>query len=659
MWPSLRRARLADTAHAAAIASMWVVAAALWTRFGWSPGLEACAFAALATFAAVDRRGMSRSRSELAALVGSMSDAVIALDRKGRIAKAFAPEGMDLMEGAGFPVGASMFKLLPPAARPRYIDAVKRLSRKESPSPSEVFDFVGANALGEEVHVQATVSRVGEESIDSDYLVVLRDISIRKLAELSHHDQAMVDELTRLPNRRHLEIKMAEAMERAQLGALGALLFIDMDHFKKLNDSLGHEAGDAMLREVALRIRGTLGANDMAARVGGDEFVVMLQGLSDHARQAEDQAMESAELIRGALDIPYDLSGREFHSTPSIGVSMLGPGLGSAQDALRRADLAMYEAKAHGKNAARLFEPAMEDRARASANLQEDLARLASSEAPGDELRLVFQPKLDANGRFVGAETLVRWEHPTRGGVSPGSFIPMAESSGHIIPIGRWVMEQSMVRAALWRDQLVAAGATISFNVSPLQFSQDDFVATVELELRGSGAAPGTLTIEITESVLMSRQASAVKKLGELRAMGLRVSLDDFGTGFSSLSYLKNFDVDEFKIDQSFVRDIVTDAKSQAIVSALADLGRRLGVWVVAEGVEKQEQWRKLKELGVDAGQGYLFGHPAEIEEFEVLWLDASHLDASAPDSAILARPCFGHCRSESPIPAGIPCPLE
>lgn len=624
----------------AAASAAWCVAAAQWAGLGSHSGVSTGSDRARLVFLAVagagvaalalgsmllrDYRRLARSRAELSALIGSMRDAVIALDAKTRILSSHCPDGLDINAGRGFDVGAKIYGLLPNSARLPFSCAVRALARRDDLGATETFDFVSANSLGDPLHAQATISRVESSGEGARYLVVLRDISARKISEESHRDLALLDELTGLPNRRSLGFKMKDALERARLGQHGSLLFIDMDHFKKLNDALGHEAGDEMLREVARRIRVMLGPNDLAARVGGDEFVVMLQGLSEDLAEAKEQAMEAAETIRQGLDIAYELSGRQFHSTPSIGVSLFGPRTDDAQSALRHADLAMYEAKIKGKNAAKLFEPSMELRARASADLQEDLARLVDHGDLARELRLALQPKLDSAGSFAGAEALIRWRHPTRGEISPGEFIPLAETSGHIIPIGRWVMRETMRTAASWRDNLRRMGATISFNVSSLQFAQDDFVNVVGDELQLTGADPLTITIEITESVLMARQGAAVEKLAKLKAMGLRVSLDDFGSGFSSLGYLKNFEVDEIKLDQSFVRDIEADPKARSIVEALVALGMSLGISVVVEGIERVEQWELLRHGGIAAGQGFYFGYPTEIEDFELLWLDSA-----------------------------------
>ncbi|MBI2746652.1 MAG: EAL domain-containing protein [Burkholderiales bacterium] len=439
------------------------------------------------------------------------------------------------------------------------------------------------------------------------YRGIGRDISKRKNAEDETQRLAFYDTLTGLPNRRLLMDRLSHAqVTSARSKRYGALLFIDLDNFKDLNDTLGHDVGDLLLEQVALRLVSCLREGDTAARFGGDEFVVMLEDLNESDTDAASQAELVAEKIINRLNAPYELVGRQHNSSPSIGITLFcGSSLG-VDELLKRADVAMYQAKAAGRNTMRFFDPGMQAAVLARAALDADL-RLGLQR---DELLLHYQPVVDAYNKIVGYEALLRWRHPGRGLVSPGEFIGLAEQTGLILPIGQWVLRSACRQLVAWSQQPATARLSLAVNVSARQFRQADFVAQVQSVLSETGVDPQYLKLELTESVLISDVEDAIRKMGALRERGVRFALDDFGTGYSSLSYLKRLPLDQLKIDQSFVRDVLTDPNDAAIVRTILALAQSMDLQAVAEGVETEGQRQFLLDNGCTVFQGYLFGRP-------------------------------------------------
>jgi len=439
------------------------------------------------------------------------------------------------------------------------------------------------------------------------YRGIGRDISKRKNAEDETQRLAFYDTLTGLPNRRLLMDRLAHAqVTSARSKRYGALLFIDLDNFKDLNDTLGHDVGDLLLEQVALRLVSCLREGDTAARFGGDEFVVMLEDLNESDADAATQAELVAEKIINRLNAPYELVGRQHNSSPSIGITLFcGSSLG-VDELLKRADVAMYQAKAAGRNTMRFFDPGMQAAVLARAALDADL-RLGLQR---DELLLHYQPVVDAYNKIVGYEALLRWRHPGRGMVSPGEFIGMAEQTGLILPIGQWVLRSACRQLVAWSAQPATRKLSLAVNVSARQFRQADFVSQVQAVLDETGVDPQHLKLELTESVLISDVEDAIRKMGLLRERGVRFALDDFGTGYSSLSYLKRLPLDQLKIDQSFVRDVLTDPNDAAIVRTILALAQSMDLQAVAEGVETEGQRQFLLDNGCTVFQGYLFGRP-------------------------------------------------
>ncbi|MGS2742074.1 EAL domain-containing protein [Halomonas sp. LS-001] len=442
------------------------------------------------------------------------------------------------------------------------------------------------------------------------YVATLSDITQRKAAEQEIHQLAFYDSLTLLPNRRLLIDRLEAALKNTRRdGLYSALMFIDLDNFKTINDSLGHYLGDSLLRGVADRLVAVVRDNDTVARLGGDEFVIMLHNLGDSEAAAIDGAEAIASKLLSSLLEPIDVEGHTLQISGSIGITLFqGDGVGVSA-ILQQADLAMYQAKAAGRNALRFFDPSMQAAVVDRAQLEGDLRYAIERQ----ELALFYQTQVNAEGSVVGVEALVRWHHPMRGVVSPGVFIPLAEENHLIGSIGGWVLETACQQLAEWAGGEATKGLIIAVNVSPNQFRQPYFVAQVEEVLARTGANPQQLKLEVTESLLMEDLGAISARMEKLREMGVRFSLDDFGTGYSSLAYLKRLPLDQLKIDQSFVRDVLDDPADAAIVRTVIALAHSLELDVIAEGVETQAHRDWLFSEGCLAYQGYWFSRPAPI----------------------------------------------
>ncbi len=447
------------------------------------------------------------------------------------------------------------------------------------------------------------------------YRGIGRDITPQKQAADQIHRLAFYDALTGLPNRRLLIEQLKKAVQiNVRHGLRGALLFIDLDNFKTLNDTLGHDVGDVLLQQVAKRLVECVREADTVARLGGDEFVVVLEDLSDDALDAASQADAVGQKILSSLNAPYQLAGRDHRSSPSIGVTLFGAHDHGVDELLKQADLAMYQAKGAGRNTLRFFDTGMQSEVDGRVALESDLRDGLQG---GEELALRFQPVVGIDGRVIGAEALVRWLQPQRGLVMPADFIPLAESTGLILPLGRWVMQAACEQLAVWSRRQATAHLTMAVNVSARELREPDFVPQVLQTLKRTGAPPSRLRLELTESVLAHRVEDIIQKMTELKRCGIGFSLDDFGTGYSSLSYLKLLPLDLLKIDRSFVRDVLTDPNDAAIARTIVALGHSLGLSVVAEGVETEAQREFLAASGCFTYQGYLFGAPMPIAEFD------------------------------------------
>ncbi len=461
-----------------------------------------------------------------------------------------------------------------------------------------------------------TISAVrGSEASISHYVAIFSDISDRVTAQAQIDSLAFYDPLTALPNRRLLMDRLDQALHASTRHARNcALLFVDLDNFKILNDSLGHFQGDLLLAQVAQRLKACISEGNTVARIGSDEFVVMLEDLSTDEIEAATQAETIGLKILDAFVKDFELDQVSHHASPSIGITLFGGGLGESTDQpLKRAELAMFTAKDAGRNTLRFFDAQMQTVVSARAALETELREAIIQE----QFRLFYQPQVVGAGRLTGAEALLRWQHPFRGLVSPSEFIALAEESGLILPIGQWVLETACAQLALWSVQPETAGLTIAVNVSARQFRQPDFVSGVLATMAKHQVRPKLLKIELTESMLVHDVESVIGKMDALKAKGVGFSLDDFGTGYSSLSYLKRLPLDQLKIDQAFVRNIVTDTNDAAIAKMVVALAESLALAVIAEGVEMQAQADFLAHLGCHAYQGYLFSKPLPLDGFE------------------------------------------
>jgi len=462
------------------------------------------------------------------------------------------------------------------------------------------------------------ISAVKSEADEvTNYIGTFYDISKLKHAEEKIQELAFFDQLTGLPNRTLLIDRMRQALNaNARHRSFGALLFIDLDNFKTLNDTLGHDMGDLLLKKAAQRIAGCIRSSDTVARFGGDEFVVLLADLdTQNAKTAAMHAEAVGEKIRAAFTETYRLDLYEYPCTPSIGIALFSPDDRNVDELLKRADLAMYDAKAAGRNGLRFFDPIMQTMISARAALETDLRE----DLKKGRLLLHYQPQVDHEGRLIGAEALARWPHALRGMVPPGEFIPVAESMGLILPLGAFVVEHACRQLASWSADPATERLTVAVNVSALQMRQKNFVEQVRAIIEETGANPHRLKFELTESTLVSNVEDVIAKMQKLRAIGISFSLDDFGTGYSSLSYLKRLPLDQLKIDRSFVKDVLVDSNDAAIAQMIIALAQTLGLSVIAEGVETEEQYAFLARHGQLNYQGYLFGRPLPPEDFERL----------------------------------------
>ncbi|GAA0733745.1 EAL domain-containing protein [Dactylosporangium roseum] len=465
---------------------------------------------------------------------------------------------------------------------------------------------------GRWIHAEVTGTNLQHDPALRAAVLSIRDITARKELEEELTRQAFADSLTGMPNRALFRDRLEHAIARNRRGGRRVtLLLVDLDDFKLVNDSLGHNAGDQLIATTALRLHQQLRASDTLARLGGDEFAVLVEDVG------EIEAMDLAERLLAAIRRPLRLGNRDVVTSASIGVATAKAGDGDGGpdpgELLRNADLAMYAAKGDGRDRCALFDPGMYADILREAEERAELERALALE----EFVVHYQPIVDLpTSRLIGVEALVRWEHPVRGMLGPGTFIPLAESTGLIVPLGRWVLRQACTQLATWCTQFESAsGIRVNVNLSARQFQYQDLVVEVAGILRETGVDPHQIVLEITESLLMQDTESTIDTLGRLKALGVRLAIDDFGTGYSSLSYLKRFPVDILKIDRSFVDGIDTAGGDATLAEAVVQLGRALQLQTVAEGIETPEQWSTLQDLGCEYGQGYLFARPGAASE--------------------------------------------
>ncbi|MBX9756573.1 MAG: EAL domain-containing protein [Pseudomonadaceae bacterium] len=556
---------------------------------------------------------IEQSRDHLAATLEAIPDLMFELDADGRYWDYRARRTELLAAPPGQLLGHTVHEVMPAQSAQVVMDALAAAAEHGSSQGAQLCLSLKQG----DCWFELSVARKNTNLLEGPRFIVLsRDITERKQAEAEIEQLAFFDALTGLPNRRLLLDRLQHALTAsARSGNCGALLFIDLDNFKVLNDSKGHVVGDLLLQEVAQRLRAAVRGDDSVARLGGDEFVVMLQGLAKEGASAAAQVAQVGGQLLSSLSQAYVLDGYEYHCTASIGVSLFSGKLQDVGELLKCADAAMYSAKNTGRNALVFFDPAMQATLEARAQLAGELR----AALPQGQLQLYYQAQINREGCVVGAETLLRWQHPQRGMVSPAQFIPLAEDNGLILPIGQWVLEHACGQLKAWQTHPLASALPLSVNVSARQFRQADFVDVVRSALRSSGVDPARLKLELTESLVLDNVEAVIAKMHALRALGVRFSMDDFGTGYSSLSYLKRLPFDQLKIDQSFVRDIVTDSGDAVIVKTIIGMAHNLGLEVIAEGVETEAQRSLLLNYDCRVFQGYLFSRPLPLAEFEAL----------------------------------------
>jgi len=462
-----------------------------------------------------------------------------------------------------------------------------------------------------------TISAVKQEDGSiTHYIGSHFDISERKAAEEQIQHLAFFDPLTDLPNRRLLLDRIQQALvSSARTGGEGALLFIDLDHFKNLNDTLGHDTGDTLLQQVAHRLASCIREGDTVSRLGGDEFVVMISGLSKQPIDAAAQTESIGEKILTTLSQPYQLDKHVYRCTASIGATLFKDQQKGTEELMKQADIAMYQAKKAGRNTLRFFDSKMQESISARVSLEAELQNALEFR----QFHLYYQIQVDSTYRPLGAEALIRWIHPERGVISPAHFIPLAEENGLILPIGAWVLETACIQLKIWEQDAITRNLVLAVNISAKQFRQGNFVTQVQNIVQRHAINPKLLKLELTESLLQERIEDTIAIMNELNEIGILFSLDDFGTGYSSLQYLKRLPLDQLKIDQSFVSDIDKGGRAIAVVRAIIAMASSMDLEVIAEGVETELQRQLLLNNGCTQFQGFLFGKPLPIEQFDTL----------------------------------------
>ena len=546
-----------------------------------------------------------------AAVLDNMADGVITFDAQGVIGSFNNAASAIFDCPAQRAIGSDLSLLIPDAEHWMHDETIAlQLPRGESHGIVTPREMQGQRHDGSLFPMSVAVSKITRGGRNT-LIALVRDLTqhFRDLDEIRR--LAFHDALTGLPNRRLLMDRLRQAMGTSErTGQHGALMFLDLDHFKQLNDHRGHDVGDLLLGQVAERLGSSVRTGDSVARLGGDEFVLLIETLSADTDEATNQAEQVANKVLADLRQPYQLAGAPCNSTPSIGITLFLGYREPIEHLLKMADAAMYQAKAAGRNLSRFFDPAMQARAAAFGALEADLRRGLDQGEFALLYQVQIQPDTQGQPATTGVEALVRWNHPTRGMVSPAQFIALAEETGLILPLGQWVLEQACRQLASWQDHPAYDHWTVAVNVSASQFVDPDFVENVFLALDKSGARPSRLKLELTESMLAVDVEQIITRMNTIKARGVTFSLDDFGTGYSSLSYLKHLPLSQLKIDQSFVRDILTNPSDAAIAGAIVALGHSLGMRVIAEGVETQGQYEFLARIQCDGFQGYYFGRP-------------------------------------------------
>lgn len=560
---------------------------------------------------------LSESEKQMRSVVEGALDCIVIMDNECKIEGFNAAAEQTFGYSRKQVIGRKLVDVLNPLdLREQYMDDFIHI---EKICQSRVFgQRVELNAIhadGTKFPIELTLA-TRDWSASQMLVGFMRDLTNQKQAEAKIHKLAFYDPLTNLPNRRLLRERL-EANLSAENTSLSysAIFFIDLDNFKILNDTRGHDVGDLLLREVAARLQACVRNEDIVARLGGDEFVVVLEYLSENLEYAVAHAEAIGEKIRSTLGQVYLIRDFDHYSTPSIGVSMFYSKEMQVDELLKRADTAMYQAKQAGRNIVRMFDPAMQAALQARVVLEEDLRFALESQ----QFKLLLQMQVNELNQIIGAEALLRWEHPARGLIHPSQFIPFAEESLLILPIGLWVLEAACAQLRVWQENPWTQGLHLSVNVSARQFRQVHFVEQISATLDKFGVSPHKLKLELTESLVFDNIPDSIKKMRALRTLGIQFAMDDFGTGYASLIHLKRLPLSQIKIDRSFVRDIAVDRDDEIIVQTIVSMALNLDLDVIAEGVETIEQLEFLRKCGCTTYQGYLFGKAVSSDEFDAI----------------------------------------
>lgn len=557
-------------------------------------------------------QALHTSESRMRAIVQAIPDLMLVIDEDGNYVDMLPSTNHQLYKPTLDLIGSKLHHEMPPETADKILATIRNSIALQQ---TQTIEYERDGIIGRRL-VEGRAQPLGYTVNDKQVVVFLaRDITERKVKEDEIAWLAFYDPLTGLPNRRLLQDRLHQAMASSKRSRQrGALLFIDLDNFKTLNDTLGHDKGDILLQQVASRLAECVRECDTVARLGGDEFVVMLEELSHNEEMAAAQGKMLGEKILLKLRHPYLIAGYEHNSSASIGITLFNAHQESSDELMKRADIAMYQAKSAGRNTLRFFDNKMQAVVTSRAELESDLREGIRQ----NQLLLHYQPQVNVYGQLIGAEALVRWQHPTRGMVSPADFIPLAEESGLILTLGEWVLAEACQQLHRWAEQPAMSHLTLAVNISARQIHQPDFVDQVLATIHNARIIPNGLKLELTEGLLLEDTEDIIHKMTSLKAFGVSFSLDDFGTGYSSLAYLKRLPLDQLKIDQSFVRDLLTDPNDTAIASTIVTLAHSMGLDVIAEGVETEAQRQCLEELGCYAYQGYLFGRPASADMLSV-----------------------------------------
>ncbi|PJC16922.1 MAG: GGDEF domain-containing protein [Comamonadaceae bacterium CG_4_9_14_0_8_um_filter_60_18] len=565
-----------------------------------------------------ERAVLMESEAKLNSIIQAEPECIKIVDAQGRL-ELMNPAGLAMIEADALQqvAGAPVAKLIAPEYQAAFAAMHQRVLAGESVEMQ--FEIIGLHGARRWMQTHAVPLQYGGRTV---HLALTRDITDQMNARNEIEQLAFYDSLTGLPNRHLLMDRLTQALAGVKRKAThGALMLLDLDNFKVINDTLGHLVGDRLLIEVAARLKSCMREGDTVARFGGDEFVIILQGLEPTGMAAlQAEAVASKLLERLSAPVSLEITQAEgkvelrtHYCSASMGVTLFVDDSVNSTELLKRADTAMYQAKAAGRNAMRFFDADIQSKVSEHAILEADLHTAVQQR----QFVVYYQPQVAVDGRLAGAEALVRWQHPQRGLLLPGLFISVAEETGIILDIGQWVMESACAQLALWAAKPGFGQLTIAVNVSALQFKQENFVGQVLATLDASGARPERLKLELTESMLVDDVDSMIEKMTALKAHGVGFSLDDFGTGYSSLYHLKRLPLDQLKIDQSFVKNIVTDTNDASIARMVMALAESLGLGVIAEGVEHPEQADFLRAMGCHAYQGYLYGWPMPVAELE------------------------------------------